>query len=442
MAARNLGGEFLVRVEDTDTERSKDEYIEVIYEGLRWLGLNWDNEPLRQSEQLQNHHDTVQTLLDTGHAYYSNPLTDEQRTALGKSYDPADRDANLGAGEGRAVRFKVQPGSDVEWVDLIRGEISFEREHIEDFVIQRADGSPTFFIANVCDDKTMGVTHVIRGEDLINVTPKYLLLREALGHTSRVTFGHLPLIVNEARKKLSKRRDDVSLLEYRDRGYLPEAMVNYLSLLGWGPSDGVEVNLDPLSSETGFVREFKIDDVSPSPAFFDVKKLRHVNAEHLRALDAEELLERTLPFIDQANWADRYHSDPRNRDRMLMILPEVQTRVETLAEIPDYVDFMFLEDPVVDEKSWSKAMGDTAATWLQESIAAFQATPWTAESLQQAFLDLADRLEANRRKLQAPIRVAVTGRSVGPPLFESMAALGEEICVQRMTAALEQLTNS
>lgn len=442
MAARNLGGEFLLRVEDTDIERSKAEYIDVIYEGLAWLGLTWDNEPLRQSEQLQNHHDTVQTLVDTGHAYYSNPLTEEQRKALGKSYDPKDRDADLGPGEGRAVRFKVQPGADVGWHDLIRGDITFEREHIEDFVIQRGDGSPTFFIANVCDDQTMGVTHVVRGEDLINVTPKYLLLREALGHTNPVTFGHLPLIVNESRKKLSKRRDDVSLLDYRDRGFLPEAMVNYLSLLGWGPSNGVEVNLDPLSVTDGFVAEFKIENVSPSPAFFDVKKLRFVNAEHLRALDAGELLERTQPFIDQAVWADQYHADPANAERMLMILPEVQTRVETLGEIPDYVDFLFLDEPEIDEKSWSKAMGESAVDWLTASIETFGATPWNADALQQAFLDLAERLDANRRKLQAPIRVAVTGRSVGPPLFESMEALGQERSLQRLQVALNTLTNS
>ena len=289
----------------------------------------------------------------------------------GRAYDPADRDRELGPGDGRAVRFKVPTGGSTRWVDLIRGEISFEHEHIEDFVIRRADGSPTFFVANACDDASMAVTHVIRGEDLINVTPKQMLLREALGlEGPDPVYAHLPLIVNEQRKKLSKRRDDVSLLDYRDRGFLPSAMVNYLALLGWGPPDGQEVRLDPLDLEDGFPSMFEITDVSPSPAYFDTKKLLFVNGEHIRAMPAEEFARAAEPFVAAAPWADRFAADAGNQTRLEQLLPEVQTRVETLAEVPGYVDFVFLEEPEVDQRSWDKAMVPDAGGWLDAVIEA------------------------------------------------------------------------
>ncbi len=256
LAARHMGGKFLLRIEDTDRDRSLPELIDVIYEGLEWLGLDWDEEPLHQSSRDEAHQDAIEQLLRDGSAY--------------------DDDG--------AVRFRVpQDGGSTGWEDLIRGEISVEHANIEDFVIRRSDGSPTFFLANASDDAHMGISHVIRGEDLINVTPKYLLLRSAMGlDRADLKFAHMPLIVNEQRKKLSKRRDDVSLLDYRDRGFLAPARVNHLALLGWGPPDGREVRLDPLSMSDGFPPMFDIADVSPSPAFFDVKKLLSINGEHLR----------------------------------------------------------------------------------------------------------------------------------------------------------------
>ncbi|MCB1256286.1 MAG: glutamate--tRNA ligase, partial [Microthrixaceae bacterium] len=219
LAARHMGGAFLLRIEDTDTDRSRPELIEVIYDGLRWLGLDWDEEPIHQSDRNQAHQEAVESLLASGNAYWSAAVPESERENFGgRAYDPADRDRDLGPGEGRAVRFKVPDSGTTSWVDMIRGEISVDHEHIEDFVIRRADGSPTFFIANVTDDAFMNISHVIRGEDLINVTPKYLLLRDALGiEGPRPEFAHMPLIVNEARKKLSKRRDDVSLMDYHDR---------------------------------------------------------------------------------------------------------------------------------------------------------------------------------------------------------------------------------
>jgi glutamyl-tRNA synthetase len=298
-------------------------------------------------------------------------------------------------------------------------------------VIARADGSPTFFLANCIDDHEMGITHVIRGEDLLNVTPKQMLLRAALGYAGQPVQAHLPLIVNEQRKKLSKRRDDVSLLDYRDRGYLPDAMFNYLALLGWGPPDGVEVRID---AREDFPPMFRVEDINSAPAGFDPKKLLHVNAEHLRARDAAEFTALALPFVAREPWAERFDAVTFEQ-----LAPEVQTRVETLAEAPGYVDFLFLADPVVDDGDWDKAMVPEAAGWLDALLEHLPAWPFEAEELHERTFALAEELGANRRKFQAPIRVALTGRRVGPPLFESMVLLGRDEVVRRLTAARERL---
>ena len=435
LAARHLGGAFLLRVEDTDIERSRRELIDVIFEALEWMGLDWDEDPVLQSTRYDLHQDAVDRLLGSGLAYWSDPVAeqDRQRTG-GRAYDPADRDRDLGPGPGRAVRFRTSDDGLTSWTDLIRGRIEFDNANIEDFVLRRADGSPTFFVANAVDDRDMGVTHVIRGEDLINVTPRQLLLRDALGFTDVPTFAHMPLIVNEQRKKLSKRRDDVSLLDYRDRGYLPEAMVNYLALLGWGLPDGDEIRLDPLAE---IPPEFRIEDVNDSPAFFDVKKLRFVNAGHLRALGPATFAARAQPWFDAAPWADRFHAGDFGR-----IAGEVQTRVETLAEVPGYVDFLFLADPTIDDAAWDKAMVPDAASWLDAVIDAAGSWSWEASELHRRTMVLAEELGAARRRFQAPIRVAVTGRSVGPPLFESMEILGRDEVLRRLRTARSRLPDS
>jgi glutamyl-tRNA synthetase len=432
MAARHLSGRFLLRIEDTDLERSRQEMIDIILEALEWMGLDWDGPVVRQSEFAEAHRAAVTRLLADGHAYWSAPVPEAERERTGgRAYDAADRDRGLGPGEGRAVRFKV-PGEGVtSWIDLIRGEVSFEHANLEDFVIARADGSPTFFLANCIDDHEMGITHVIRGEDLLNVTPKQMLLRAALGYAGQPVQAHLPLIVNEQRKKLSKRRDDVSLLDYRDRGYLPDAMFNYLALLGWGPPDGVEVRID---AREDFPPMFRVEDINSAPAGFDPKKLLHVNAEHLRARDAAEFTALALPFVAREPWAERFDAVTFEQ-----LAPEVQTRVETLAEAPGYVDFLFLADPVVDDGDWDKAMVPEAAGWLDALLEHLPAWPFEAEELHERTFALAEELGANRRKFQAPIRVALTGRRVGPPLFESMVLLGRDEVVRRLTAARERL---
>jgi glutamyl-tRNA synthetase len=433
MAARHLGGKFLLRIEDTDLERSSKEMIDIILEALVWMGLDWDGDVVRQSDFADAHRAAVDGLVASGRAYWSAVVPEDQRHRTGgKAYDPADRDRDLGPGDGRAVRFKVpQDGGSTSWVDLIRGEVSFENANLEDFVVARADGSPTFFLANCVDDHEMGVTHVIRGEDLLNVTPKQMLLREALGYEGMPVQAHLPLIVNEKRKKLSKRRDDVSLLDYRDRGYLPDAMFNYLALLGWGPPDGVEVRID---AREEFPPMFRVEDINSAPAGFDPKKLLHVNAEHLRARSPRDFTAEVLPFVQREPWSAAF-----DEEVFEALAPEVQTRVETLAEAPGYVDFLFLADPAIDEGDWDKAMVPEAAGWLDALIGQLPSWEFEAESLHERTFALAEELGANRRKFQAPIRVALTGRRVGPPLFESMVLLGREEVLRRLGAARERL---
>ncbi|MFM7069994.1 MAG: glutamate--tRNA ligase [Actinomycetes bacterium] len=443
LAARHAGGTFLLRVEDTDLERSRPELIDVIYRALEWMGLDWDEEPVLQSTRMELHRAAVDRLLDAGLAYWSDPVPESDRERVGgRAYDPADRDRDLSPGDGRAVRFKVPHDGSTSWVDQIRGEITFENSTIEDFVVRRADGSPTFFVANACDDASMGVTHVIRGEDLINVTPKQLLLRDALAAVGtegtdgeRPTFAHLPLIVNEQRKKLSKRRDDVSLLDYVERGFLPSAMVNYLALLGWGPPDGTEVCFDPW---TAFPPMFDVSDVNPAPAGFDTKKLLFVNAEHLRSLGPEGLVAASAPYFAATSFADKVAS-PEGQATLTAIADEVATRVETLAEVPGYVDFLFLDEPDLDAASWEKAMVPEAADWLDAEIAGLDEWAFEAPVLYERTMALAEQLGATRKKFQAPIRVAVTGRSVGPPLFESMALLGREETLRRLRSARARL---
>ncbi|MBS1836633.1 MAG: glutamate--tRNA ligase [Actinobacteria bacterium] len=432
LTARHLGGSFLLRIEDTDLERSQQELVDVVFEALEWMGLDWDEAPVLQSTRGDAHRAAVHQLVADGRAYWSDPVPESERERTGgRPYDPADRERGLGPGEGRAVRFRTPDEGVTRWEDLIRGEISFDNATIEDFVLLRADGSPTFFVANAVDDHDMAVTHVIRGEDLINVTPKQLLLRSALGQTEPIVLGHMPLIVNEQRKKLSKRRDDVSLLDYRDRGFLAEAMVNYLALLGWGSTDGSEIWFDPLRELPPL---FDIREVNDSSAFFDAKKLLFVNAEHLRALGPAAFAERTRPYMERQVWADRFHAGLFGR-----IAAEVQKRVETLAEAPGCVEFLFLADPEVDEASWAKAMVPDAAEWLDAVIDAATDWSWESAELHERTFELAERLGVGRKRFQAPIRVALTGRLVGLPLFESMEVLGREEVLRRLRTARERL---
>lgn len=444
--ARHLRGQghdaqFLIRIEDTDVERSKPELIQLIFDVLGWLGIDWDGDPVFQSARTERYADAVERLLDQGAAYRCSCTQDEAKaraTAAGSSgYDGFCRDRAVGRDVPHVVRFRVPDDGETSWDDLIRGPITFEHRNLEDFVLQRTDGTPVFLVANAVDDADMGITHVIRGEDLINVTPKVLLLRAALGFDAPLHFAHMPLIVNESRKKLSKRRDDVSVGDYRDRGFLPEAMVNYLALLGWGPDDGVEVR--PLSE---IVERFDIADVNPSSAMFDVRKLEAINAQYVAELSVDEYLERIAPWMADQPWAASYDAE-----RIRALVPELQKRTKVLSDAPGQVDFLFVDQPELDAEAWAKATADPddAARILDDALDGFgvvEAAEWCTDRLHAVGGALMERAvgRGTKKKLaQAPVRVALTGRSVGPPLYEAMAILGRETCLARLGSARRRL---
>jgi glutamyl-tRNA synthetase len=433
--ARHAGGAFLLRIEDTDLERSRPELTEAILESLRWLGLDWDEPPVHQSDRVELHLKAIEQLLAAGAAYRCDCTQDEvQERARARGgppgYDGHCRDRGVAPGDDVVVRFRTPDEGQTSFDDVIRGEVTFDHASLEDFVVQRSSGAPMFVLANAVDDADMGITHVIRGEDLLNATPKVLLVRQALDLTGRPVFAHLPMLVNERRQKLSKRRDDVAVGVYREQGYLAEAMVNYLALLGWGPPDGVEIR--PLPE---IVQLFRVEDVNRSPAFFDLDKLRHVNGVYLRGLSTSEFIGAAGRFLEQGPWAPG-DFDFEAFERMA---PLVQERATTLAEVPAMIDFLFLEEPVTDPTSWDKAMAGRAPEVLDAAVEAYQRCPWTGDELMAALRSVGEGLALSLRKAQAPVRVAVTGRTVGPPLFESLEVLGRDRTLARLRTARARL---
>ena len=398
--ARATGGSYILRIEDTDQERNRPELTEQLLEELDWLGLDWDEGPIYQSEKLERHREVVQTFLENGFAYLCD---DENREVEG-----------TGLTEGLAVRFRMPQNKTISFNDLVRGEVVFNTDDLEDFVIWRSNGSPMFLLANAVDDADMGITHAIRGEDLLSGVPKVLLLLDAMGAQHPI-YAHLPLLVNEQRKKLSKRRDDVAVGDYREKGFLPEAMVNYLALLGWGPPDGVEIR-----SLAEIVEIFSIEDVNKAAAFFDIQKFEHINSSYLRNLSKEDFLERVEPWIGGETSWPKENFDP---EKFSIMADLIQEKLRTLSDTPRFVDFLFLDAPKIDENSWKKTMKDpqTVDTLLGYVADSFEDCAWETDVLKRLVTKAGEKVDLQLGKAQAPLRVAVTGRTVGPPLFETMA---------------------
>ncbi len=435
MFARRNGGRFLLRNEDTDPVRSEERWLEGILDGLRWLGLDWDEDIVRQSERRGAHLEAADRLLAAGHAYWCDctPAAIEGRREGAHppgGYDGFCRDRGLGPSDDHVIRFRVPDEGTTTVVDVVRESATFENATIDDFVIVRRGGAPMFVLANVVDDAFQQVTHVIRGEEHLSTTPKYLLIRHALGLADDPVFAHLPLLVNEKRQKLSKRRDKVQLLQYRDEGYLAEAMRNYLALLGWSPGGDEEV----LPIET-MVERFTLEAVSKAPAFFDEVKLRHFNAHYIRELSEAAFVEAARPFVEP-------HVERFDPELFARVAPLAQTRVQVLSEVAGLLAFLFRADPVIDEGSWEKAVvkNEWSADVLRDAAAVYgDGTEWEAERLKDVTAALGEQHGLKLGKTQAPIRVAVTGSTVGPPLFESLEALGRDETIRRIEAALARI---
>ncbi len=442
--ARHVDGTFIVRIDDTDTARSTVEFEQNILGSLRWLGLEWDegvevgghHGDYRQSTRFDRYRQVAEALVAAGHAYY-DPRSTEELDALRASAQAEGRHPGhyirrpeQPAAEG-VIRFAIPPDESVVFGDLIRGEVRFEAESIEDFVILRTDGTPTYHLASTVDDVDYEITHVARGEDLLSSTPKHILITRAMGATE-ATYAHLPLLFGSDGKKLSKRHGATSVTEFRDAGYLPAAMVNYLSLLGWSPGDDLTVFGPDLAIE-----RFDLADVQKNPAIFDMDKLNWINGEYIRAMDAAEFSELVRPLVeervgslDQHEWAG-----------FEALAPLIQERTKLLPEAAAQADFLYVDPPVYDEASWSKVMAKDGVgeVLAAVAIALEPVEEWTTEEIEAALRALPDQLGLGAGRVFQPIRVAVTGSAVSPPLFESLAALGRERSLERIAAARQRL---
>jgi glutamyl-tRNA synthetase len=436
--ALRTGGTFVLRIEDTDESRNSPEWTQGIIDALSWLGIDSSHPqfegPYFQSQNAALHVAAAHKLFEQGNAYWCD-LSAEQIQARAKEtgkqgYDGYSRDRGLTGGPGQVLRFRVPAGSTVVH-DLVRGEVEFANETIEDFVLLRSNGSPMFLLANVVDDIEMKVSNVVRAEEHLPNTPKQQMLWDALGHTPP-QWAHVPVLVNEQRKKLSKRRDKVALEQYREEGILPDAMVNYLMTLGWAPAGDTEIV--PWSS---MVEEFRLEDVNHSPAFFDIKKLASFNGDYIRALSLRDFVSASLPVLAATDaWpASRFSTEVYEK-----IAPLVQTRVVTMSEVPAMVDFLFLEDPAIDQAAWDKTMAaEFAADVLKHCMSEFASCEWNHDALKTILESWTEAKELKLGKTQAPIRVAMTGRTVGPPLFESIEILGRDETIRRLQKSLSRL---
>ncbi|MEU5238244.1 glutamate--tRNA ligase [Streptomyces lydicus] len=458
--ARHNKGTLVFRIEDTDAARDSEESYNQLLDSFHWLGFDWDegpevggpHAPYRQSQRMDIYRDVAGKLLAGGYAYHCYCTTeelDERREAARKAGRPSGYDGTCREltaeqkaayeAEGRSsiVRFRM-PDAPITFNDLVRGELTFTPENVPDYGIVRANGAPLYTLVNPVDDALMGITHVLRGEDLLSSTPRQVALYAALielGIAKEIpAFGHLPYVMGEGNKKLSKRDPQASLNLYRERGFLPEGLLNYLALLGWSFSADQDLFTVP-----ELIEKFDIADVNANPARFDLKKAEAINADHIRRLDPEDFIKSCEPWLKApyANWAPEDFDEAAWR----AIAPHAQTRVTVLSDITANVDFLFLKEPVEDEASWAKAMKGEPVGLLTTARAKLAAADWSAgpEPLKEAVLAAGEEHGLKLGKAQAPVRVAVTGRTVGLPLFESLEVLGKERTLQRIDAALAKL---
>ena len=456
--ARHHGGTFVFRIEDTDAARNDQASYDALLDLFRWLGLDWDegpevggdHGPYRQSERAEIYTDALARLADAGHTYRCFCTTEEveaRRKASGSKvmgYDRHCRDltdeqvaAFEAEGRGAVVRFRM-PDGEIAFEDLVRGRVSFHSDHVPDYALARANGQPLYTLVNPVDDALMEITHVLRGEDLLSSTPRQVPLYAALADVGigngAPEFGHLPYVMGQGNKKLSKRDPEANALGYRDAGFLPEGLLNYVALLGWA----IAPDRDVFTLEE-MVAAFEIGDVNPNPARFDLKKADAINASHLRLLALDDLTHRVLPFLKKAGVV----SDPvSDADATLLDLamPLVAERINKLTEAVEMLGFLFVDeaDFVRDEADVAKLLDEQGREIVQASYDAVSGLhEWSTAAIQEALQGaLVDTLGLKPRVAFGPVRVAVTGRRISPPLFESMELLGRERSLARLSSAL------
>ncbi len=455
--ARRHGGQFIVRVDDTDTARSEERHVTEMVEGLRWLGLDWDegievggpHGSYRQSDRFDRYREAAETLRRSGDAYYCfcTPAELDIRRSeaqkagkppgydgLCRAIDPDEAATRAASGEPASLRLAIPRPGVTEFEDMVRDSMSFDHANIDDFVLVRSSGAPTYHLASTVDDVDYEITHVARGEDLLSSTPKHILITRALGAEPPV-YAHLPLLFGPDGKKLSKRHGDTSLKAFIDAGYLPEAMFNYMSLLGWSYDPEVTIY-----SADDAIGRFDLDDVSKNPAIFDVDKLQWMNGEYIRAMPPEEFIERSRPGLELG--LGRL-LEPAEFEQYRTLAPLVQERIKVWPEAAEMVRWLFVDEVDYDPQSWGKVMEkEPSPAVLSDALRRLEAVePWTVEAIEVAMRAMLDELGINARKGFQPLRVAVTGSSISPPLFESMEVLGKDRCLARMRRAEARLAS-
>lgn len=454
LVARHYGGSFIVRIEDTDVARTVEGALEAILGSLRWLGLDWDEgpevggrfAPYVQSERLELYQYAAQQLVAQGDAYYcycSPQRLEEMRAEQTRLKQPPGYDRHcrdLGeevwaekAAEGikPVIRFKTPLEGETKFNDVIWGEVKFDNSTLDDMVLLKSDGYPTYHLANIVDDHQMEISHVIRGAEWLSSTPRHVLLYKALGYEPP-QFAHMPNTLGPDRSKLSKRHGAVSITEYRERGYLPETMINFLVLLGWALDDKTEI-----FSRQELIENFTLERVSKTAAVFNIEKLDWMNGLYIRNLSPEDFLRRSLPFLEKS--LPPQVKRPLSTDYLKQIMPLIQERAKTLAEVPELVDFFFVDELDYDAglligKGMSRQSAGQALETSLERLGKLEA--FDTESLEELLRPLAVELGLKTGQLFGTLRVATTGRTAAPPLFQTMAVLGRELCLGRIEKAL------
>ena len=434
--ARREGGQFILRIEDTDQLRSTEASTRAILDALSWLGLNWDEGPFFQAQRVDLYREMVKKLVDAGKAFYCDcspeELEEKRKRALAEGrkpkYDGACRDKQRARGEKAVVRFRCPQAGSTIVRDLIKGDIVFNNEELDDLVIERADGYPTYNFAVVVDDIDMRITHVIRGDDHVNNTPRQILLYEALGHEAPL-FGHVPMILGADRARLSKRHGATSVMAYQDMGYLPEALVNYLVRLGWSHGDQEIFSMDDL------IHLFSLDAVGKSAAIFNPEKLLWLNQHYIKAYPSNRLVENMKPF-----WTARGFdvSDP---DYLRHVVEDLRTRSKTLVEMADTGAFYFLDSPDYDPEAAGKFLtADMKEHLLAVADKLASCRDYTKTGLEALLRNVAEDRGVKFKVIAQPLRVALTGKSVSPGIDDVMVTLGKDRTVRRICQSVEYMT--
>ncbi len=433
--SKQRGGKFILRIEDTDEQRSSDDATRAILESMEWLGLSWDDGPYFQSRRYDIYNEVIDRLIAGGEAYHCHcspeDLEKQRQRARGKGlkpkYDGTCRDLGLGTAPGSVVRLKIPLSGITQFIDLVKGPISFDNEELDDLIIRRSNGSPTYHLAVVADDISLGITYVIRGDDHVNNTPRQILIYKALGEPIP-EYAHLPMILGPDKTRLSKRHGAMSVLAYRDMGYLPHALLNALARLGWSYGDQEKFSMEEM------IEKFSLERVGKAAGVFNAEKLLDLNAWYIRESSDEFLSERLTPFLENQGF--------RNLDvgKVRKAVSILKVRSKTLVEMAEGAHFCFDEEITYEKKGDDKFLKQGIVELFEDLNNRLVAIPeFNQESIEKLFIDFLEEKEIKLRKLAQPLRVALTGKTASPGIFEVMEVLGREKVVERISKAVSHI---